>query len=78
MSAAELTMPTSPLNAATSIGNIGRGAFTGLGGYGLGGYMTLGLAAKSKPLVENIGNDQVIIVKDSQWYTKPCAVYAHA
>lgn len=55
-------MPTIPVNTATSIRSIGRGAFTGLGG-----YMTLGLTTKAKPIVENIGNDQVLIPKDSTY-----------
>lgn len=61
MSTLELTIPTSPLTASTSAKGIGRGAFAGFGG-----YMTLGLSAKAKPIVENVGNDQVMIPKESE------------
>lgn len=66
MSTAELTMPVN-ITASTSAGAYGINALSGLGG-----YMTLGLAAKAKPLAVTIDED-VLIPKDSvylcfHWY----------
>ena len=43
---------------------MGMGMGMGLGG--LGGYMTLGLAAKDKPCVASVGEGEIIVAKDSQ------------
>lgn len=61
MSTAELTLPVSNIPTSSSIG-LGMKGMNTLSG--LGGYMTLGLAAKAKPLVTSIGDD-VLIPKDS-------------
>ncbi|KAH8118200.1 vacuolar sorting protein 39 domain 1-domain-containing protein [Phellopilus nigrolimitatus] len=58
MSTAELTMPVN-VPSSTSAGGYGRSALSGLGG-----YMTLGLAAKAKPQAVVIGED-VLIPKDN-------------
>ncbi|KAI5122751.1 hypothetical protein M0805_009834 [Coniferiporia weirii] len=58
MSTAELTMPVN-VPSSTSAGGYGMNALTGLGG-----YMTLGLAAKAKPLAVTIG-ENVLIPKDN-------------
>ncbi|THH09023.1 hypothetical protein EW145_g2303 [Phellinidium pouzarii] len=58
MSTAELTIPVN-MPFSTSAGGYGRNALTGLGG-----YMTLGLAAKAKPLAVVVGED-VLIPKDN-------------
>ena len=58
MSTAELTMPVHiPSSISTGYG---MNALSGLGG-----YMSLGLAAKAKPLALTIG-DNVLIPKDSK------------
>lgn len=59
MSTSELTLPVSNVPTSSSMG-IGMNKLTGLGG-----YMTLGLAAKAKPLVTSV-SDEVLIPKDSR------------
>lgn len=51
-----------PVNipSSSSTGAYGMNALSGLGG-----YMSLGLAAKAKPMAVNIGDD-VLIPKESQ------------
>ena len=58
MTTAELTMPVN-ISTSTSAGAYGMNALSGLGG-----YMTLGLAAKAKPLAVTVDED-VLIPKDS-------------
>ena len=60
MSTSELTMPTNPIPTSSSIGGLGMNTLTGLGG-----YMTLGLAAKAKPLAVTV-DEKVLIPKDSK------------
>ena len=57
MTAADLTMPVN-VPSSTSTGAYGIGALSGLGG-----YMSLGLAAKAKPLAVTVG-DEVLIPRD--------------
>jgi hypothetical protein len=61
MSATDVSIPL-PVTAAGT----GMGAFTGLGGYGLGGYMTLGLGHKPKPGAIHISESEALILKDSK------------
>ena len=58
MSTAELTMPMNIPSSASS-GTYGMTALSGLGG-----YMSLGLAAKAKPMAVTVG-EEVLIPKDS-------------
>ncbi|KLO10830.1 hypothetical protein SCHPADRAFT_906559 [Schizopora paradoxa] len=58
MSTAELTLPVGNVPTSSSIG-IGMNALTGLGG-----FVTLGMAAKAKPLITTVG-DEVLIPKDN-------------
>ena len=44
------------------IGNVGISALSGLGG-----YMTLGLGSKLRPCVTNVGDESVLIAKDSTY-----------
>ena len=60
MSTIEITSASTAIKPATSIGNVGKGAFTGLGG-----YMTLGLGAKLRPCITSVGDDEALVVKDS-------------
>ncbi|KAL5525933.1 hypothetical protein ACEPAG_7271 [Sanghuangporus baumii] len=57
MTAAELTMPVN-MPTSTSSGGYGMSSLSGLGG-----YMSLGLAAKAKPMAVTVG-DEVLIPKD--------------
>ncbi|KAJ7645378.1 hypothetical protein B0H17DRAFT_450082 [Mycena rosella] len=59
MTATDVSIPL-PVTAA------GTGAFSGLGGYGLGGYMTLGLGSKPKPGVLQISESEALILKDNE------------
>ncbi|KAJ7116484.1 hypothetical protein C8R44DRAFT_209802 [Mycena epipterygia] len=61
MSATDVSIPL-PVTAAST----GMGAFAGLGGYGLGGYMTLGLGAKPKPWSFQISESEALILKDNE------------
>ncbi|EJD06913.1 uncharacterized protein FOMMEDRAFT_117970 [Fomitiporia mediterranea MF3/22] len=58
MSAAEFTMPVN-VPSSSSTGAYGMNALSGLGG-----YMSLGLAAKAKPMAVAVG-EEVLIPKDS-------------
>jgi hypothetical protein len=60
MSTIEITSLSTPSKPMASIGNVGKGAFTGLGG-----YMTLGLGVKLRPCATNVGDAEVLIAKDS-------------
>ncbi|KAI0649291.1 hypothetical protein C8Q79DRAFT_949834 [Trametes meyenii] len=55
---ANTPMPTA--SSSGSIGTMGMGAFSGLGG-----YMTLGLGAKAKPCVASLSDDEALIAKDN-------------
>lgn len=59
MSTAELTLPVGNVPTSSSMG-IGMNTLTGLGG-----FVTLGLAAKAKPLITTVG-EEVLIPKDSK------------
>ncbi|TDL20794.1 hypothetical protein BD410DRAFT_750406 [Rickenella mellea] len=64
MSASELTLPPANVAAAASaaIGNMGMG----MGALsGLGGYMTLGLGAKAKPMLAKVGEGEILVPKDN-------------
>jgi Vam6/Vps39-like protein vacuolar protein sorting-associated protein 39 len=66
MAATDILMPT-PVVASVPV----MGAFSGLTG-----YMTLGLGAKPKLGVVNIGGTEVLITKDSEiqgltWISRP-------
>ncbi|KAJ7086162.1 hypothetical protein B0H15DRAFT_987519 [Mycena belliarum] len=62
MSGTEVSIPL-PVTAAGT----GMGAFTaGLGGYGLGGYMSLGLGHKPKPAAIQISDSEAMILKDNE------------
>ncbi|KAJ7180691.1 vacuolar sorting protein 39 domain 2-domain-containing protein [Mycena filopes] len=58
MTATDISIPL-PVTAA----GMGMAAFTGRG---LGGYMTLGLGAKSKPAAIQISDSEVLILKDNE------------
>jgi Vam6/Vps39-like protein vacuolar protein sorting-associated protein 39 len=60
MSTIEITSASTASKPATSIGSVGKGAFTGLGG-----YMTLGLGAKLRPCITHVGDDEALVAKDS-------------
>jgi Vam6/Vps39-like protein vacuolar protein sorting-associated protein 39 len=60
MSTIEITSTSTTSKPVASIGSVGKGAFTGLGG-----YMTLGLGAKLRPCATNVGDAEVLIAKDS-------------
>jgi hypothetical protein len=64
MSTIEITSTSIASKPATSIGSVGKGAFTGLGG-----YMTLGLGAKLRPCITNVGDDEALVAKDSTCIT---------
>ncbi len=61
MSVVDIAMPM-PVAAATGVGK-GIGAFSGLTG-----YMSLGLGAKVKPTIAPVGEGEVLVVKDSEYY----------
>ncbi|KAJ6570100.1 hypothetical protein DFH09DRAFT_1465283 [Mycena vulgaris] len=61
MSTTDVFIPL-PVTAAGT----GMGAFSGLGGYGLGGYMTLGLGHKPKPAALQISESEALILKDNE------------
>ena len=67
MSTIEIYSAPTTSKPAAGIGNVGMGAFTGLGG--LGGYMTLGLGSKLRPCATNVGDANVLIAKDSAYVT---------
>ncbi|THH28020.1 hypothetical protein EUX98_g6176 [Antrodiella citrinella] len=57
----EVSTPMASVTSSSSIGGMGRGALSGLGG-----YMTLGLGAKTvKPCVLRIKDREVLIAKDN-------------
>jgi hypothetical protein len=60
MSTIEITSVSTTSKPVASIGNVGKGAFTGFGG-----YMTLGLGAKLRPCATNVGDAEVLIARDS-------------
>ena len=60
MSTIEIASTSTTNKSGAGIGNVGMGAFAGLGG-----YMSLGLGAKLRPCVTNIGDSEVLIAKDS-------------
>ena len=60
MSTIEIASAPTTSKTGTGIGNVGMGAFSGLGG-----YMTLGLGSKLRPCVTTVGDAQVLIAKDS-------------
>ncbi|KAH9998803.1 hypothetical protein BJV74DRAFT_883060 [Russula compacta] len=61
MSTIEIATGSTTNKSGAGIGNVGMGAFTGLGG-----YMTLGLGSKLRPCVTNVGDAQVLIAKDHE------------
>jgi hypothetical protein len=60
MSTIEIALAPTMSKSGAGIGNVGMGAFTGLGG-----YMSLGLGSKLKPCITNIGDAEVLVPKDS-------------
>ena len=56
----DVTTPIATVTSGGSISTMGMGAFSGLGG-----YMTLGLGAKAKPMLLKMENDEVLIPHDS-------------
>ena len=60
MSTTEIASASTTNKSGAGIGNVGMGAFAGLGG-----YMSLGLGAKLRPCVTNAGDAEVLIAKDS-------------
>ncbi|KAI0303616.1 CNH domain-containing protein [Multifurca ochricompacta] len=61
MSTIEIASAPTTSKSGASIGAVGMGAFTGLGG-----YMTLGLGAKLRPCVTNVSDAEVLIAKDNE------------
>jgi Vam6/Vps39-like protein vacuolar protein sorting-associated protein 39 len=62
MSIIEIYSAPTASKAGAGIGNVGMSALTGLGG-----YMTLGLGSKLRPCVTNVGDENVLIAKDSTY-----------
>lgn len=62
MSIIEIYSAPTTTKSGAGIGNVGMSAFTGLGG-----YMTLGLGSKLRPCLTNVGDENVLIVKDSMY-----------
>jgi hypothetical protein len=60
MSTTEIAAAPTTSKSGAGIGNVGMGTFAGLGG-----YMSLGLGAKLRPCVTNVGDADVVIAKDS-------------
>ena len=60
----DVTTPILTATSGSSIGTMGMGALSGLGG-----YMTLGLGAKAKPNVISVRDDEALIAKDSERFT---------
>ena len=60
LSTIEIASAPTTNKSGAGIGNVGMGAFAGLGG-----YMSLGLGAKLRPCVTNVGDAEVLIAKDS-------------
>ncbi|TCD70216.1 Vacuolar morphoproteinsis protein 6 [Steccherinum ochraceum] len=57
----EVSTPATIVSSSSSIGGMGMGALSGLGG-----YMTLGLGSKTvKPCVLNVSDNEVLIAKDN-------------
>jgi hypothetical protein len=66
MSTADIVLPTTATPGGAAIGLTGAMGY-GMNAFsGLGGYMTLGLGAKAKPTVLQIGEDEFLIPKDSK------------
>ncbi|OJT15140.1 Vam6/Vps39-like protein [Trametes pubescens] len=68
----DASTPIPTTSSSGSIGNMGIGALSGLGG-----YMTLGLVAKAKPNVIGLNESEALIAKDNNGYIigsdgKPC------
>lgn len=61
--------PTTSKSGA-GIGNVGMSALSGLGG-----YMTLGLGSKLRPCVTNVGDENVLIAKDSTYAALFCRLH---
>lgn len=57
----DASTPIPTTSSSGSIGNMGIGALSGLGG-----YMTLGLVAKAKPNVIGLNESEALIAKDSE------------
>jgi hypothetical protein len=60
MSTIEVSAAPTTSKSGAGIGNVGMGTFAGFGG-----YMSLGLGAKLRPCVTNVGDAEVLIAKDS-------------
>ena len=60
MSTIEIAAAPATSKSGAGIGNVGMGTFAGLGG-----YMSLGLGARLRPCVTNVGDAEVLITKDS-------------
>ena len=58
----DVTTPIPTVTSGSSIGTMGMGALSGLGG-----YMTLGLGAKEKPNVANVNDNEALVAKDSKY-----------
>lgn len=72
MSTTEIASIPTTTKSVAGIGNVGMGALSGLGG-----YMTLGLGSKLRPCVTNVGDAQVLVVKDSAcagFLNRPCLI----
>ncbi|KAN0132921.1 hypothetical protein V8E53_009286 [Lactarius tabidus] len=61
MSTTEIAAAPTTSKSGAGIGNVGMGTFAGLGG-----YMSLGLGAKLRPCVTNVGDADVVIAKDNE------------
>lgn len=70
MSASELTLPSASASAASAIGNMGMGALTGLGG-----YMSLAMGAKVKPVLLKMEDGVVLVPRDSQYLPHFCLAF---
>ncbi|KAI0768086.1 hypothetical protein BD413DRAFT_605556 [Trametes elegans] len=62
-STADITTPILTATSSGSIGNMGMGALSGLGG-----YMTLGLGAKARPCVAGLNDTEALIAKDNNGF----------
>ena len=59
-STTEIVTPVSGPTSSTSIGGMGMGALSGLGGY-------IGLGAKAKPSCFKVNDTEGLIAKESEW-----------
>lgn len=65
MVAADVTLPPVNTSVVGGIGGMGKGALSGLGG-----YMTLGMGKRAKPLLLKLQDGEVLIPRESRCPSK--------